>query len=437
MLAGAYLSAQNLKPSIGIGALPGDNDTICTIPLYTGSYYTSGYQDGDTVPDFTLYDMNGQPWNLATELGKGKPILLVAGSYTCPVFRNQMATINNIYNNLSSLVTVVIVNVVEAHPTDPSPYSGTVWITSANQSAGILHPQPTTYGERKAIVDTMLNAMTINAPILIDGPCNNWWLNYGPAPNNSYLIDTTGIIFSKHGWFHKAPDDIYCDIDSMLNTTTGYCNTAGNGGSFTYSFDNDTIDYGWPTATLEVHGTITNLSSTNNVSVHIRKLQKNYPITWGTALCAVVCHSPSEDTTTVIIPPSGTQKFIFYFYTDSIPAAGHCRIGFRNNNLPSNQFAFNHWGRTDSVLASSYYMASENVQVYPNPAENMLKIDGLEKSVYYEFQLRDMSGRVVLKDYIDKSGVIRLNRMAIEDGIYLYTLRDNGTQLVQGKLILK
>lgn len=432
------LSAQaNLKPSIGIGALPADSDSICNIPVYTGNYDSSGYQTGDTVPDFTLYKSNGDSLNLKSELAKGKPVLLVAGAYTCPVFRNKVPVINDIANNMSSQVSTFIIYVVEAHPTDPSPYSGNVWITSANQSAGILYPQPTTYGERKAIIDSMTNAMSFNADILIDGPCNNWWSNYGPAPNNSYLIDTNGVVFSKHPWFHKAPDDIYCDLDSLLGTSSGKCNTAGNAGSFTFSFDNDTIDSSLPNSTLEVKGTITNQSTTNNVSVHIKKLQKVYPSSWQTALCDQICHAPNVDTTNLLIPPSGTQPFILYFYTDSIPGKGYCKVGFKNNNNSSNKFSYNFWGETTAINTSTAYIAAPGIKAFPNPANKWFRIEGLKPSSVFEFELRDISGRMVMKDYVGSSGMIRLNRESIPGGIYLYSLKDEGKMLIQGKLLIK
>ena len=84
---------------------------------------------------------------------------------------------------------------MEAHPTTPSPYSGAIWTTNSNVQSSILHPQPTTYGERKALIDTLLSLGTVNPTILVDGPCNEFLSNFGPAPNNAYLIDTTGVIY--------------------------------------------------------------------------------------------------------------------------------------------------------------------------------------------------------------------------------------------------
>jgi hypothetical protein len=87
---GVY-SQPTLLPSIGVGPLPYDNDSVCDIPWYLGSFFTSGLQNGATAHDFTLYDLNGDSLNLATALSHQRPVLLIAASYTCPVWRGKVA----------------------------------------------------------------------------------------------------------------------------------------------------------------------------------------------------------------------------------------------------------------------------------------------------------------------------------------------------------
>src|ERR1041385_881014 len=203
-LFNAIVSFGQLLPTIGIGGLPNDNDSVCPIPVYTGSFNTSGYQEGDTVADFTLYKPNGDSVNLATELQSGTPVVLVTGNYTCPVFRGKINDINTMAAVYGAQLKIYVVYVVEAHPIiDVSPYSGTVWVPSANYTDGVLFEQPDTYGQRKEIIDSLLAHYTINVPILIDGPCNNWWLNYGPSPNNAYLINTNEVLVDKIPWSNR------------------------------------------------------------------------------------------------------------------------------------------------------------------------------------------------------------------------------------------
>ena len=214
------INAQTLKPGIGLSTLPADSDSVCTIPVYTGDFNSSGLQAGDTIPHFKLFDANGSATDVLTVLQTGKPLLLIAGSYTCPVFRQKIARINQVASAYGSQVSIYVIYTVEAHPNspEPSPYSGTVWVTSENQQEGVLYLQPKTYGERKQVLSDMVaNPLyALSVPVLLDGPCNEWWLNFGPAPNNAYIINPDGTVYKKHGWFDKNPDNIADDLNSLL-----------------------------------------------------------------------------------------------------------------------------------------------------------------------------------------------------------------------------
>ncbi len=214
---------QQLKPSIGLTNLPPNSSSICAIPVFTGNFNTSGYMPGDTIPHFKLYNKNGVATDVLTLLQTGKPLLLIGGNYTCPVFRQKISKINQLAATYGSQINILIVYGVEAHPKTPdtSPYSGTVWTTSENQQDNILYLQPTTYGARKQILDDMLADIRypLSVPVLLDGPCNDWWLNFGTAPNNAYLIKPNGVIYKKHGWFDKNPNNIVTDINSLLAIT--------------------------------------------------------------------------------------------------------------------------------------------------------------------------------------------------------------------------
>ncbi len=129
-----------LMPFLLLAQAPQPTDSICPIPLYTGSFYSSGIPEGQQAPDFTVFNSNGQPFNLASALQLGKPVLLINGSLTCPVFRNKIATINQIQAQYGSAIATAVVLTVEAHPTGISPYFGYVNITGQNQQEGICFP---------------------------------------------------------------------------------------------------------------------------------------------------------------------------------------------------------------------------------------------------------------------------------------------------------
>jgi hypothetical protein len=110
------LAQPALKPHIGVTIEPSTFEPICDIPTYLGDFESSGYAIGDTVADFTLFNPAGQAFNLANILEGGKPVLLVAGNYSCWRFRDQINTINAMASYYQDEVEVFIVYGVEAHP---------------------------------------------------------------------------------------------------------------------------------------------------------------------------------------------------------------------------------------------------------------------------------------------------------------------------------
>jgi len=420
------LQAQpNLKPSIGVATLPLDTDTICPIPVFTGDFDTSGHAIGDTIPDFTLYTTTGLPVNMQNVLSQGKPVLLIGGNLTCPVFRNQMMHINTIASTYANDIAIYIVYGVEAHPTDPSPYSGQVWLTSQNQSEGVLQAQPTTYGERKALVDTLTNMMAITPTILVDEPCNAWWSNFGPAPNNAYLIDTNGVVFEKQGWFHRAPQNMYCALDSLLGTNYGLCQTLGNNGFFTFSYDVDTIDYGAAGVTLAVHATLTNTSSTDNVVLDVIRWSVNTPQYWQTAMCLDVCLAPNVDTTMVTIPPNFAQPYTFYFYTDPLVGGiGSATVGFRNQYDNNNKMFRTFWGETSKGTSISTIENEETVTIFPNPSNGQLHLT-FDQAITASLQIINLQGQVV-QSYPPQEweGTSFLDLQNLSKGVYCIRLEN-------------
>ena len=205
----------DLLPVIGPSTLPLDTDSICPIPFYVeNDYDVNAIPIGSQVPDFTFFDPNGTPINLETVLTNGKPVFIMSGSLTCPVFRSNVSGLNDLILAYGDDINFLVAYCVEAHPeNDLSPYSGDVWPTNSNINNGILYDQPKTYGERLDLVNVVLSSVTINCDILVDSPCNDFWLNYGEAPNRAYLIDPTGQVVVSHGWF---------DYPSMVTSIDAY-----------------------------------------------------------------------------------------------------------------------------------------------------------------------------------------------------------------------
>jgi hypothetical protein len=147
-------SQVQLLSSIGLNSQPQDADSVCTIIPRTQGNPWNPVNVGDTMADFTLWDVNGNSVTLSNVLNSGKRVLMVAGSYTCPIFRNHMTELNAVAAQYGNDIECFVVYTVEAHPT------GSVMPSSGNVNpTNPPYYQPTTYLERKNNLQDMINGV--------------------------------------------------------------------------------------------------------------------------------------------------------------------------------------------------------------------------------------------------------------------------------------
>lgn len=427
--------SQDLLPSINSGVLPSDTDSICDYPAFAGSFETNGYDVGDTIPQFILFDLNNVVFDMQNELENGKPVLLIAASLTCPIFRNNIPVINDVISIYGTDLRVIIVYTLEAHPTDISPYSGNVNVTQQNINEAILFEQPISYSERKDLADTLLDIVTINAPIYLDGPCNEWWINFGPAPNNAYLIDTNGIVFAKHGMLNKYPANIFCDIDSLLGTS-GNCVPPTNTGNFTLNVI-DTIGIGYTSSVIYTHALLIN-NSADDAEVLVKKIQENYASGWDVGFCiAGSCYPTSVDSTTIVVPAGDTISFSADFFASALLDSSNVKVGFKNVNFPNNQFSVRFYAYSEGELSINE-MKTSYVQVFPNPSANGEYTFVIDEPISKNFQINvyDLSGRILFSQQVEaeKQFNIKTNR---GNGIYFYSIIAEEQIYHHGKIIVR
>jgi len=427
-----------LLPSIGISSEPQNNDPICWHQCYTGNFELVGPSVGDTIPHFKLYDVNGDSMDIAELLGQGLPVLLVGGNLTCPVFRNMIPVINDVMLQYAAEIEVAIIYGLEAHPDpDTSIYFCAPNPGNANISQGVLFPQPTTYLERKNLVDTLNSYIGVDPPIYLDGPCNAWLDYFGPAPNNAYLIDTNGVIFAKHGWFHKQPaHNIYDDIDSLL-----YGSTSG-GGSTNGSFElvvTDSNAYGNPGQTLYAYAQLENNSSEDVIIDMIREVE-SLPVGWTTSMCVDVCYPETTDSATLLLAAGTSKLYTMYFYTDATPGSGSAKIKFRNQANSSNTYTQWFWGYTDGTTSVEPFDSGSNIKVYPNPASVNLTVamgdNELRDHERYDMQIIQSEGKLIMHTQLNPFST-QVNVRDLAPGIYTYTINHGQTRLKVGTLIIE
>lgn len=83
--------------------------------------------------------------------------------------------------------------------------------------------------------------------------------------------------------------------------------------------------------------------------------------------------------------------------------------------------------------------SSQNMGVYPNPAAEHIDVAyrASDKDNMIEIQLTDVFGRQMLKQRLNGHGTERITINQLTPGIYFYTIREQNTITLSGKLIKK
>ncbi|MEI8134914.1 MAG: hypothetical protein WCH46_07520 [bacterium] len=330
----------HLTPTIGLPVCPADSERICTIVCkdFSNSDPSTdnlGPKIGLGAPDFTLYNVNGLPTTLSTVLKK-KPVLLFAGSYTCYVFRQAIPIINRMVKRYGDSIAVYMIYNYEAHPIDTlSPFIPEDNAQpELNIKEGVLFTQTRTYGERRNMAIRMTNEYKpeVNVPILIDVPCNTWINTFGPAPNNSFLIDTSGLVVSKRAWFVQDTLGTMKSIESLIrnkpstdSTTNPNPNDTGKVRvSFVTEYISDTVAH-----LVDFSGEIRNNTS-KAISVTVTK-KPSLPGEWVSSMCLDNCFTSAIDTASVLIPAYTTQPIFVHISSDSTAGSGTVPLQFANS----------------------------------------------------------------------------------------------------------
>jgi hypothetical protein len=175
---------------------------------------------GATAIDFVLKDIQGDEQSLSGLLAE-KPVLMVLGSYTCPVFRETCAATEALYSRYGDKVNFIVVYTIEAHPVgSASPYSDQESpSTYSVDLQGSPVRQPSTYDERVLLGRKTAAEAGISVPVLIDEMDNPVWCTYGAAPNAAYLIGSDGRVIAEQRWYD--PKQIESAILTYLGGSDG------------------------------------------------------------------------------------------------------------------------------------------------------------------------------------------------------------------------
>lgn len=229
---------------------------------------------------------------------------------------------------------------------------------------------------------------------------------------------------------------MWCDIDELLGVDSGMCTTFGSNGTFSFALDDgDSLAVGHPGDNLAIHGTLQNLSSTDNVHVLIKKAKVQTPKSWQTALCADICYASDVEETEIVIPPASSQPFIFYFYTDMLADSGFARVQFVNTVNQENKMSQRYFATTQ-IASGLDPVSVPGPVIYPNPMRDVIHVSWSECTDESRWVITDMGGRSCLEGDLS-GGPKEIDTSRLVPGLYVWTSTTNTGEVLHKQLLMK
>lgn len=139
---------------------------------------------GDAVPGFDLPTLDGGRFR-SLDLGETGPVLMIFGSYTCPVTDNAAPGLNKLFDQFGDRVRFVMVGVREAHP-------------------GKDVPQPRSLDEKMAHAVKLRDLHGFRFEVAVDDVDGTLHRALSPKPNSAYVLDKTGMIVFRAQWANDS-----------------------------------------------------------------------------------------------------------------------------------------------------------------------------------------------------------------------------------------
>jgi len=353
--------------TFGEDTCPEDSAAVDDI-IYYGELLdmSGGYLTGDTVFDFTVYDFDGNPLNLYTELSGEKPVVLINGSVSCLRFRGTFEPDNNgqqyvaARNYLEEHINDynwIFIYGVEAHPTDgncPSNCPPTV----SNDTTVV---QPPFYVDRRWAVRGWEDSPEHDFPFTMyaDNPNNAVYNNFFQRPFGMVAINCDGTVAMRGDW-----------VNSFF------------------------------------------MNSTNVTALNEWRLESNpCSIEW----------TPDDD---------GTDD-------DGTDDDGTDDDGTDDDDTPLDDGpseALTGGNLNNEVVSNGFIQGSSDLKIYPNPARDLVQIEGLENDA--RVLLIDMSGRALL-DVESTDQVLRIDASAFSPGPYIVIVHESSKAPQRRNLIIQ
>jgi tetratricopeptide (TPR) repeat protein len=141
---------------------------------------------GHPAPDITLSSADGRELRLSSL--RGRPLVLMIGSYTCPQLRHGAPEVNRLYERHQGAARFLMAYIREAHP------DGEAWQSTINRREGIRLPEARSLPERAEHAALCRRELKIPFDAALDGIDGKAEAAFSAFPSRVFVIDARGTV---------------------------------------------------------------------------------------------------------------------------------------------------------------------------------------------------------------------------------------------------
>lgn len=160
---------------------------------------------GDPAPALDLQKTDGKPLKLETL--RGRPVVLVFGSYSSPAFRSRVEIVEEMRKAYGNRIHIVYVYTREAHPMG-------VWDVERNRRDKISVSAHKHAGERMSMARQTETGLKLGGPVVVDDWENSVSRLFGGFPNGAAVLDRDGVVVALQRWCD--PSGLASVVDEAL-----------------------------------------------------------------------------------------------------------------------------------------------------------------------------------------------------------------------------
>jgi tetratricopeptide (TPR) repeat protein len=141
---------------------------------------------GHPAPDVEVLQPGGPSLRLSSL--RGRPLVLVLGSYTCPQLRHGAPAVNRLHERYGDRVRFLLAYMREAHP------AGEAWESTINKRDGVRLAEARTVPERAEHAALCRRELKIPYEAVLDGLDGRAEAAFAAFPSRVLVIDAAGTV---------------------------------------------------------------------------------------------------------------------------------------------------------------------------------------------------------------------------------------------------